>query len=166
MDGYFILGKWLTEVFLIPGAGWREVAYEGGMVERDRKMNEADTTQTCLQSWKSVLHGVKVSSSCLKESILFVSLSPVSRSFGKRLGESRIKFQVKQWMTGRVDSYSRACCPISTWREIVRSPEGSRNRSENGLCVCVWGGVLNVSNLTFEHEMCCWNSLYVFGIGD
>ncbi|VTJ68396.1 Hypothetical predicted protein, partial [Marmota monax] len=27
---------------------------------------------------------------------------PVSRSFGKRLGESRIKLQVKQWMTGKV----------------------------------------------------------------
>lgn len=56
MDGHFILGKWLTEVFLIPGAEWREVAYEGGMVERDKKMNEADTTQTCLQSWKSHHH--------------------------------------------------------------------------------------------------------------
>lgn len=59
MDGHFILGKWLTEVFLIPGAGVRggggrwpmRVVWWG-----DRKMNEADTIQACLQSWGQWSH--------------------------------------------------------------------------------------------------------------
>lgn len=66
------------------------------------KGNVADSTQICLQSESLCFTGSIVSCSYLKDSVLFVSLSPVSRSFGKRLGESRIKLQVKQWMTGKV----------------------------------------------------------------